>query len=62
MPFLDYPVNPMFLLSFAKFFLGIASALFNGLVAIGPIGITVVFLIPTVLFSLDIMKGKKVDA
>lgn len=59
MPFLDYPIDPPFLLTFAGFVLGIISAVFRMIVAIGPIGQLVLVLIPVALFCRDIYAGPK---
>jgi hypothetical protein len=57
MPFLDYPVDPTLLLSFAELVLTVMSAIFGVIVAIGPIGQLAVVLIPVALFCRDIFAG-----
>ncbi len=57
MPFLDYPVDPSFLLTFAGLVLRVISLVFAFIVAIGPIGMIVLVMIPVALFMRDIYAG-----
>ncbi len=57
MPFIDYNVDPGFLLSFAGFMLTIISAIFGVVRAVGPIGQVFIVLIPVALFMRDIYAG-----
>lgn len=57
MPFIDYPVDTPWLLSFAGFMLGIISAIFRLIIAVGPIGQILIVLIPALLFMRDIHAG-----
>ncbi len=57
MPFLDYPVDPSFLLTFAGLVLSVISAIFRVVVAVGPIGQILIVLIPALLFMRDIYAG-----
>lgn len=57
MPFFDYPVDPGFLLTFAGLVLRVISLVFSFIVAIGPIGMLVLVLIPVALFMRDIYAG-----
>ncbi len=57
MPFLDYPVDPSFLLAFANFVLRVMSLVFAAIVAIGPIGQVALVVIVVGLFSWNIFTG-----
>ncbi len=57
MPFMDYNVDPSFLLSFAGFMLTIISAIFAVVRAVGPFGQLAIVLIPVALFLRDIHAG-----
>ncbi len=57
MPFIDYTVDPSFLLTFANLVLRVISLIFAFIVAIGPIGMIVLVLIPVGLFMRDIYAG-----
>lgn len=53
-PFVDYPVDPSFLLAFANLVLRVMSLIFAFIVAIGPMGMIVLVLIAVGLFMRDI--------
>ncbi len=57
MPFFDYAVTPDFLLTFAGLVLRVISLVFSFIVAIGPIGMVVLVLIPVALFCREIYAG-----
>jgi len=57
MPFIDYTVDPSFLLSFAELVLTVISAIFGVVRAVGPFGQLAIVLIPVALFMRNIYSG-----
>ncbi len=57
MPFIDYTVDPSFLLSFAGLVLSVISAIFGVVRAVGPFGQLAIVLIPVALFMRNIYAG-----
>ncbi len=60
-PFFDYRPDPQFLLSFAELFLSLSSLIFGFIVAIGPIGMVILVLIPVAYLCWNIYQGPMPD-